>query len=159
MGLDDLIPDGKETSGRSSSGGGKSSSKSAEEKAHKVVESSKGKKVYQDKEDWDKVKAVIEEEMDFSFKEVMNMQAERRHEVLHEATYFANTGEWNEWGSDRFAGLICDICDHDCTHDGVLIEGHHFCKGHNAGEVRTALDAFEEGMEPPYRDDGKTGEH
>lgn len=91
------------------------------------------------KQEWEEVIDAIENEMGLSISEVMNWHPKRQQEVLHKARLMASSeGTWTENVLDR--ETICIVCGHDCTHDGVVIEGEKVCKSHSANEVRTAID-------------------
>lgn len=133
MGLDDLVPEGKEDS-RSRSGSSSSKSKS------KVsFGSGKWEKIFSE-DKWEDVKNTLINDMGLVPNEVVNnYPKEERYETLHEAALISEREEPPdniEEGPDR-----CAVCGNALHEDiTVEIEGEEVCANHPAAQIRVGLD-------------------
>ena len=133
-GLDDLLPDDADTSGRSSS---RSRSTSSEPEYAKEFSSSKGTKRFTE-ERWEEIKREIRDKTEFSVGEVESMKSDKRHDVLHEVSISSqhdHDPEELDYGSET----LCAVCGNDCSDSFVEFEGETVCIQHPAIQVAKAL--------------------
>lgn len=139
-GLNDLIPDDADTSGRSSS---RSKSTSSGPEYVKEFGSKLGTKKFTE-ERWKEIKQEIRRKTEYSVGEVESLPAEERHEVLHELGISSNVDldpKELEHGSDT----LCVVCGNDCSDSYVPIQGNPVCINHPAIQIAKALDIEPQG--------------
>lgn len=133
-GLDDLLPDDADTSGRSSS---RSRSTSSEPEYVKEFTSSNGRKRYTE-ERWEEIKQEIRNKTEYSVGEVESLPSDERHEVLHElgvSSKYDHDPEELDSGSDT----LCIVCGNDCSDSHVIFDDETVCINHPAIQVAKAL--------------------
>lgn len=135
-GLDELIPDDANTSGRSRSSSSRSSSSS--NNYVQTFSSKAGEKKFTE-EKWNEIRRVISRQMEYSVEEVKNMQSEKRHEVLHEAA-LATEREDEDVNKEYRSSVTCTVCGNDCSDAYVVIEDVKVHVRHTVGQLAAALD-------------------
>lgn len=136
MGIDDLIPD--DSNPQSRRGGQKSSSSEDSKEYVQEFHSDKGVKKF-DEEDWENIKSFIRQKTKYSVNEVVNMESERRHDVIHDIAIKAYAGS-DDVQEEHKPTQLCAVCGNDCTSAYIEIEGEAFHEMHNVMEVAEALD-------------------
>jgi len=136
MGLDDLVPDDKQSSSSSSS----SRPRDSDDSPDKVeIGGEPYKKVFTE-ERWEKVKKVIGREMGLDVNKVVNnYPANERYEIIHEAA-LAVGGELEPDELDNYRDERCEICGIAKSEASVTICGDVVCVSHSAGQVAVMLD-------------------
>lgn len=132
MGLDDLIPEGKEDTGSRRRGGRK------KKKDTVSFGSGRLKKEFT-KERWEEVKHTLTNEMGLVPNEVVNnYSAQERFETLHEAAMLSQ----KEITQDdlRETPTKCRICGNAVGESGVKIAGMTVCIHHTVGQVQAELE-------------------
>lgn len=133
-GLDDLLPDDADTSGRSSS---RSKSTSSDTEYAKEFSSKKGTKKFTE-EKWEKMRDEINRKFKYTANEVESLPAEKRHDVLHEAAKSVEADKAPdelEYGTD----VTCAVCEADCSYDYIELHGEEFCYHHPLIQVANEL--------------------
>lgn len=134
MGLDDLIPDKDKQSGSS---GGISNKASSETSSAETISYS-GSSKYLSGERWRDIIEIMENELEITYGELAEKSPNEQEEILQQADKLVSgMGTWT--GTEFEIETRCIVCGHDCTDDGVIIEGYNVCRGHSAQEVRTAI--------------------
>lgn len=137
MGLDDFSSSGTANNvTRSNTTSRTKQQKQEEQDPYKVVHGDKNrKKVFATEEEWNETVEFIEEEMNMSIGEVMDMSADQRHEILHQAIL---KSEDNEKGGFR-PTKTCVVCGKKFIFpkkwNFVLIKNEASCGNHEIGEV------------------------
>lgn len=134
MGLKDIdgVGEGSSRGSPSNRRSGSSSDNKEDGEERVVFHSDKGTKEFPP-ERWDEVKEVIRKEMDYTVSQVHNMNAEKRHDVLHEAATWSELDDPTE--SEHYASKRCDECGNSVASGYVVIEGRKFCFDHTAGQL------------------------
>lgn len=141
MGLDSFNTGGSTTS-RSTNSQTNTQQKQDDEddEPFKVVNGDRGRqKVFPTEEDWEETVEFIEEEMNMTEGEVMNMSAGDRHEILHKAIL---QHEGDTPGGFR-PTKECIVCGQDFVFpknwNFTRIMGEASCNHHEIGEVMEAV--------------------
>lgn len=135
MGLDDLVPDDKQTS---SSSGGRSRKRNKQKDDKVEIGSEPSKKVFT-KEKWKKVKTFIKDEMGLSPNEVVNnYKSKERYEILHEAA-LAVDNEKDPEELNNYSKRRCKLCENALGERGVKLSGYWFCSSHPAAKLEPIL--------------------
>lgn len=140
MGLDDIVKEKAPDDSQSTSSRTRRRDHSDSDKYFKVVGKPPLQKVFQEEEDWKETAEVLRDEMGYMPNEVLNMPAEKRFELLHEARLW-NEGELEEMKNkteDR-----CAICKKACTGGCVEINGINMHVSHTVGELNVLLEEKE----------------
>lgn len=150
MGLDDFISDNSTSQRRRSNSSSRTQTGETEEQEipedeqdpFKVVTDSKDRsKVFMEESDWKETKQYIEQEMDMTVAEVMNMSSIKRHDLLHRAILQHSEDERGGFQPVKH----CVVCDKEFVFPNswtfVEIESEASCPGHNIGDVMNALSA------------------
>lgn len=150
MGLDDFVSDTSTSQrGKSNSSNRTQTTEPEEEETpeneqdpFKVVTDSKGRsKVFMDEDEWEETKQFIEESMDMTVAEVMNMNSIKRHDLLHRAILQHSEDERGGFQPVKH----CVVCDKEFVFPNswtfVEVENEASCPGHEIGDVMNALSA------------------
>lgn len=144
MGLEDVTDKVKENYSQSSpnssrsrsSGHERPSREQLEEEHEKVIGSPPHQKVFSE-EKWDDVKRVLRDVMGRNVNRVLNLPAEQRHEILHEAAMYSD-GQIVE--SEYEKEDKCPVCNKAVADDaGVSILGYDIHVHHTAGQIESAI--------------------
>jgi len=119
----------------------KSEPKNSDNDPFKVVGSGSGKKkVFETKEDWKSAVDFIQNEMDMSVNQVMSMNNEKRHTVLHKAIMKSMGAEPESFHPKR----ECAICDNVFIFPNywrfVKYRGETFCPTHTLEECKEEVE-------------------
>lgn len=136
MGVDDLLPDDRDTSSSSSSS---SNTQSQESKEYEIVITSGDKEKKFTSEEWDKIQDTIRQEMEYSVGEVMKMADHKKYEVIHEAAIITNTERKSE-DLEHKTDNRCAVCGNACSVDYIVIDGERVHIMHNVAQVAESLD-------------------
>lgn len=103
---------------------------------YKVVGGDRGlKKVFPTEEDWNETVDFIEDTMSVSVNEVMNMPADKRHQILHRAILKREDGQQEPFHPKR----NCMVCGEDFVFPGswnfTRFNGEPVCHHHSIEEV------------------------
>lgn len=145
-GLDDLLPDDADTSGRSSSRSSTSSGPEYVKEFH--TNSGKVKKFTEER--WEDIKREIRDKSEYTVGEVESMEADKRHEVLHELAISSEHDkdpDELEHGSD----VLCAACGADCSRSYTVIRGEEFCLHHPIAQAVKETDLRKEGKDHEAR--------
>ena len=136
MGIDDLIPEDADPPKR---GGGNTAQQSGQDGKEYVQQfhSDLGVKKFTE-EQWDEIKKEIRAEYPYVVNEVCNMEAEKRHNVIHEIALSALTEDTPD--RNYTTDIRCVVCGNDCSHGYIEIEGKPVHEMHNAMQIADALD-------------------
>lgn len=139
MGLEDVTDQVKENYSQSSPSRGKSSSRPSkedlEQENHKVIGSPPHQKVFSE-DKWEDVKKVLRDEMGKNVNRVLNMPAEKRHELLHEAALYSD-GDIEE--TEHQPEQRCPVCGKAAGDAAVEIGGVRIHVHHTAGQIESAI--------------------
>jgi|APHM01.1.fsa_nt_gi hypothetical protein len=110
--------------------------KSKTDEPYKVVGTdSRLAKVFPTKEDWDETLDVIQNEMDYTIDQVMNMESNKRHDVLHNAILKRNGSEGGEYAPTK----RCIVCNEEFVFPSkwnfVRFKNEAVCKSHQVKVV------------------------
>lgn len=140
MGLDDLVEKKGGDPSSSSRGGGRKKSNNRD--IVKDIGSEPHRKKFTE-EQWEGVKEMIIQEMEYSVGEVLSMPNQDRYEILHDAILMYRNEQYIE-ESDHSTDNRCVVCGKDSTGTSVEIEGHRVCINHPAITVREEIDEIED---------------
>jgi hypothetical protein len=135
MGIDDLIPDDADPPKRG--GGHSTQSKQDEDEYVQEFHSDLGVKKFTE-EQWVEIKKEIKTEYPYVVDEICNMEAEKRHNVIHEIAVSALTEDTPE--RNYTTDIRCVVCGNDCSRAYIEIEGEPVHEVHNAIQIAGALD-------------------
>lgn len=140
MGLDDLIPEGAESSGSGGSRGGGGRKKQKDDLEYKVVIGNEPNRKVFTEEKWEEVQKVIVNDFGMQVNEVKNKPAAERYEILHEAALKAGSDSYT-LDEELEEKSTCSVCGDAATEDtSVKIEGRMVHIHHTAVKIREALD-------------------
>lgn len=138
MGLDDLVPDGAETSSSRGGGGGRNKKPPEEQEDKVVIGNEPNRKVFTE-EKWEEVQRVIVNDFGMQVNEVKNKPASERYEILHEAALKASEQSY-EPDEDLEEDRVCLVCGDAATDDtSVEIEGEMVHIHHTAAKIAKEL--------------------
>lgn len=140
MGLEDIVdekaPDSS-TSSRSRSSTSEVRGVSDSGEYFKVVGSPPMQKVFQEEEDWKETATVLRDKMGYQPNKVLNMPAEKRFELLHEARLWSE-GQLEEL--EHESEDKCAICGSACTDSCTKIGGRMVHVHHTVGQLGSMLE-------------------
>lgn len=137
MGLEDIVEEKAPDDSSSSRSRTRTRDLSDSDEYFRVVGKPPLQKVFQEKEDWEETAAVLRDEMGYQPNSVLNMPAEKRFEILHEARLW-NEGKLEEMKhetEDR-----CVICNSACTGSCTEIAGVKVHVHHTVGQLGSMLE-------------------
>lgn len=139
MGLEDIVdektPDS--STSRSRSGSNEVRGVSSSDEYFKVVGSPPLQKVFQEEEDWEETAKVLRDVMGHQPNNVLNMPAEQRFEILHEARLWSE-GQLEE--SEHESEDKCVVCNKACTGSCTEIAGQQVHVHHTVGQLGSMLE-------------------
>lgn len=137
MGLEDIVDEKAPDDSSSSRSRTRSRDLSGSDEYYKVVGKPPLQKVFQEKEDWEETAQVIRDEMGMMPNEVLNMPAEKRFELLHEARLWSD-GELQQLENETEDR--CAICGSACTGSCVEVAGVNVHVHHTVGQLDSMLE-------------------
>lgn len=137
MGLEDIVEEKAPDDSSSSRSRTRRKDHSDSDKYFKVVGKPPLQKVFQEEEDWVQTAEVLRDEMGYMPNEVLNMPAEQRFELLHEARLW-NKGELEKLENETEDR--CVICNKACTGSCTEIAGVNVHVHHTVGQLGSLLE-------------------
>jgi hypothetical protein len=114
--------------------------KSKDDEPFKVVRTNSGlEKVFPKREDWEETLDIIENEMNYTVNSVMNMESNKRHDVLHNAILKRNNSEGGEYSPTKQCILCGEKFVFPSKWNFVKFRKEAVCKSHEVKKVMAAI--------------------